>query len=347
MTTDRGPRARAGAGKDGGDERPKAPPPLGSIADTYREVLPALDFEAEQTKWDVAITVAPRDLHDVVATSQRDERLSMDLLRNLTAVDWEDAGLEVVYHLFSLRHRHSVCIKTRLAAERPSLPTVTDVHRGAEWAEREAREMFGIEFEGHPDPRNLLLDEDLDIHPLLRSHPLAPIELEQGVDVAYFTKQHPPPKPEAAEDERAARIAAAKRKAAEAGEKKAAADLTPEELAAKKAEQAERVKKARELAAARRAEGPAEAMKEKTAAPAGAAPAIDVEPEGTEPATAKAPAPTALAGAQAGGAPAAPKKARADMTPEELAERKEAQAERVTKARALAAARRAELRGEG
>ena len=286
--------------------------------------------------------MAPRDLHDVVATSRRDDRLSMDLLRNLTAVDWEEAGLEVVYHLFSLRHRHSVCIKTRLPAEGPSLPTVTDVHRGAEWAEREAREMFGIEFEGHPDPRNLLLDEDLDIHPLLRSHPLAPIELEQGVDVEYFTKEHPPPKPEAAEDERAARIAAAKKTAAEAGEKKAVADLTPEELAAKKAEQAERVKKARELAAARRAEGPAEAMKEKVAAPAAAPP-----PAQTEAATAKAPAPTTPAAAPAGGAPAAAKKATADMTPEELAERKQAQAERVKKARELAAARRAELRGEG
>ena len=318
------------------DARPNTPPAPGSIADLYREVLPALDFEADQTKLDVAITVAPGDLHTVIATSRNDDRLSMDLLRNLTAVDWEDAGIEAVYHLYSIRHRHSVCIKVRLTGEHKSLPTITDLHMGADWAEREAREMFGIEFDGHPDPRNLLLDEDLDMHPLLKSHPLVAIELPQGVDVEYFTKQHPPPKRESSEDaERAARIAAAKKVAAQ--EKKPDSELTDEERAAKKAAQAERVKASRELAAARRAEGPKNPMGEKAAAaPKAAAP---VEAAEAAPAAKPTPAAAPLS--------AGPQKATADMTPEELAERKQAQAERVKRSRALAAARRAELRGEG
>ena len=207
---------------------------------------------------------------------------------------------------------------------------------GAEWAEREVREMFGVEFEGHPDPRNLLLDEDLDIHPLLKSHPLAEIELPQGVDVEYFTKEHPPER-RAAPD--AGRAAAAAKQAA--NEKKPASDLTPEELAAKRAAQAERVQKARELAAARRREGPKTPMGPKTPtdAPAsgGAAAAAPAATPAPAPARSAAPAPAAVAA----------KKATADMTPEELAERKRAQAERVKRSRALAAARRAELRGEG
>ncbi len=320
--------------------RPRTPPEPGSIATIYREVLPTLDFEAEQTKIDVAITVAPRDLHGVIATSRRDDRLAMDLLRNLTAVDWQDEGIEVVYHLFSMRHHHSVCIKTRLRGEHKTIATVTDVYMGANWAEREVREMFGVEFDGHPDPRNLLLDEDLDLHPLLKSHPLAEIELPQGVDVEYFTKEHPPAKQESAEDaERAARIAAAKKKAAE-GEKKSDAELTPEELAAKKAAQAERVKAARELATARRAEGPKTPMGETAAAAPTAAVETPAQAESAAPA-AKPAAPKLPPAAEA------PKKATADMTPEELAERKQAQAERVQRGRELAAARRAELRGEG
>jgi NADH-quinone oxidoreductase subunit C len=325
--------------KDDG-ARAEIPPPPGSIADLYREVLPVLDFEAEQTKLDVAITVAPADLHSVIATGHRDDRLAFDLLRNQTAVDWEEEGIEVVYHLYSTRHRHSVCLKTRVRGDPKALPTVTDIYRGADWAERETREMFGIEFTGHPDPRNLLLDEDLDIHPLLKSHPLAEIEIPQGIDVEYFTKQHPPAKQDAEDAERAARVAAAKAKAA-AGEKKSDADLTPEELAAKKAAQAERVKKAREIAAARRAEGPANAMKAKSDGPAAA---------GTADAAAEAPAapkPKTPASAEAPSAQTAPKKATADMTPEEIEERKRMQAERVKKSRELAAARRAELRGEG
>ena len=50
----------------------------------------------------------------------------MDLLRNLTAVDWQDEGIEVVYHLFSMRRHHSVCIKTRLRGEHKTLGTVCD-----------------------------------------------------------------------------------------------------------------------------------------------------------------------------------------------------------------------------
>ncbi len=316
-------------------------PEAGSVADLYREVLPMLAFTAAPTKIDMALTVAPGDLHDIIAASRDDARLSMDLLRNLTAVDWQDAGIELVYHLYSLRHHHGVCIKARLTGDAPSIATVTDLYMGAEWAEREVREMFGVEFEGHPDPRNLLLDEDLDIHPLLKSHPLAEIELPQGVDVEYFTKEHPPER-RAAPD--AGRAAAAAKQAA--NEKKPASDLTPEELAAKRAAQAERVQKARELAAARRREGPKTPMGPKTPtdAPAsgGAAAAAPAATPVATPAPARSAAPAAPARTNA-----AAKKATADMTPEELAERKRAQAERVKRSRELAAARRAELRGEG
>lgn len=368
------PRARP-AGK-GAKERVRTPPLPGSMADLYREVLPALDFEAEQTKWDVALTVAPQRLHSVLATSQRDERLAMDLLRNLTAVDWEEEGLEVVYHLLSTRHHHSVAIKTRVPSESPSLPTVTDIWRGAEWAEREAREMFGIEFAGHPDPRNLLLDEDIDIHPLRKSHPLAAIEIPQGVDVEFFRREHPAeeaaaaaPAEEAApaDDERASRIAAAKKlatgaAAGGAGERKPDTELTPEELAAKKAAQTERVKQARELAAASRAakraggEPPAAAKPaqpspsvEPAAAPAAGAPAAEAPaPAATASAPATPQAPAAAPTEEEPAAEAAPAEpAPSETTPLETAPIKPSADERVRRARELAAARRAELKREG
>jgi NADH-quinone oxidoreductase subunit C len=342
------------------DATAKIAPPDGSIAELYREVLPVLQFEAEQTKGDVALTLAPGDLHDVIATSRRDPRLAMDFLRNLTAVDWEDEGLEAIYHLYSTTHRHAVELKIRLSIDDPRLPTITDIHRGADWAEREAREMFGIEFDGHPDPRNLLLDEDIDIHPLLKSHPLATIEVPQGADVDVFRKEHPITKPEptAEEAERAARIAAAKKKAA-AGAKKPDSELTPEELAAKKAAQSERVARARELAAARRIEraaGAPPAGGPNVAATAGAAgaPAAGTAPSDApaEPAAPPEQAPKSTPRANRSPAPAAPPlieipPASDDMTPEEQAARTAAQAERVKRGRELAAARRIELQGDG
>ncbi len=324
------------------DEAPATiEPPAGSIADIYRAVMPLVDFDAVMDKGgDVALTVAPTVLHEVLERGRDDARLKMNLLRNLTAVDWVERGLELVYHLYSIDHRHAATIKTWLPGEGAVMLTVTDLYLTADWAERECREMFGIEFLGHPDPRNLLLDEDLDIHPLRKSHPLAPIEIEQGVDVEYFTKEFPPEAPVRPQAEEAA--AAAARPA-----RRPDSELTEEERAAKRAEQAERVARARELAAARRLERAA-------GAPAAGGP----RPEGTAPPPAPIPAATAPAAAPA--AAAAPATTAADRPeappPPELptipdAEedpegRAAAQAERMRIGRELAAARRAQLRGE-
>ena len=354
MTTQETPPAKARAGKERSKERVKVPPPPGSIADLYAEVLPTVDFEAEQTKWDVALTAPTAQLRNVLATSRRHPKLQMDLLRNQTAVDWVERGLEVVYHLYSTTLHHSVAIKSWVPAENPGLPTVTDLWRMADWAERECREMFGIEFLGHPDPRNLLLDEDLDMHPLLKSHALAPIAIEQGVDVEYFTKSRPreaPPTAKVAEappatDERAQRIAEAKKRAeaAAGAEAKPAAELTPEERAAKQAAQAERVTKARELAAARRSEGPPAARAPRPQAEATTTVAPEAAPAAA-PAPAQPAAPKPTAPKPTAPKPAAAKAPAGDLSPEEAAAKKAAQEERVRKARELAAQRRAQKEG--
>ena len=319
-------------------------PPPGSIADTYRLVMPLIGFEAVMTKGDdVALTVAPEFVHEVLERGRDDERLGMNLLRNLTAVDWVEQGLELVYHVYSIEHRHAATIKCRLPSEGATAPTVTDLFATADWAERECREMFGIEFLGHPDPRNLLLDEDLDIHPLRKSHPLAPIEIEQGVDVEYFTKQFPPEEPVSPQD----KAADAAEAAAARPERKPDAELTEEEREAKRAEQAERVRQARELAAARRAERAA-----------GAPPAGGPRPEGAAPPpTPAAPAAAVAPAAEAAPAAAPPREDRPPAPPppelptipdaeEDPEGRAAAQAERVRIGRELAAARRAQLRGE-
>lgn len=289
---------------------------------------------------DVALTIPADSIHEVIERGREDERLQMNLLRNQTAVDWEDRGLEIVYHLYSIPLRQAVTIKSWLPSEGAIVESITDIYEMANWAERECREMFGIEFIGHPDPRNLLLDEDIDIHPLRKSHPLAPIEMEQGVDVEFFTKQHPPPEP--AEEEEAAPDAAA----AAAPERKRVEDMTEEEREQRRAEQAERVARARELAAVRRAERLA-----------GAPPAGGPRPEGAAPPPPPSAAPAAPAAAEAAPTTAAPADDRPPAPPppelpsipdaeEDPEGRAAAQAERVRLGRELAAARRAQLRGD-
>jgi NADH-quinone oxidoreductase subunit C len=87
-----------------------------------------------------------------------------------TAVDWKEQGLEVVARVDNLDDRVSVMMKTRLGPGVSSCPSLVPVYRGADWMERECYDMFGIRFEGHPDLRRILLSDDWEGHPLLKSY---------------------------------------------------------------------------------------------------------------------------------------------------------------------------------
>jgi NADH-quinone oxidoreductase subunit C len=102
-------------------------------------------------------------------------RVTMDTLGCLyfnfsTAVDWKEQGLEVLARVENFDNGFSVTMKTRLAAAEPRCPSLTGLWRGADWMERECYDMFGIRFEGHPDPRRILLSQDWEGHPLLKSY---------------------------------------------------------------------------------------------------------------------------------------------------------------------------------
>ena len=158
-------------------EAPIVPPPPGSIADLFTEVLPDIEFTAAQGAMDIILMVDRKDLPKVLRVAKDDPRLDFKYLRCLSGVDHMEGGLEVVYHLYSYSQRHNITIKTRLPLDDPRLASATLVWRGADWHEREAAEMFGITFDGHPNPVPLLLPEDMtDHHPLRKDNPLAEIE---------------------------------------------------------------------------------------------------------------------------------------------------------------------------
>ena len=127
---------------------------------------------------DVAITVAREDLHLVMQTAKEDERLAFDFLRSLSGVDHLDE-LEVVYHLYSYKLGHAAAVKVRCPPDDAHVPTVSHLWETANWHEREAAEMFGFVFDGHPDPRPLLTEEGLGYYMLRKTHPLAEIEAWQ------------------------------------------------------------------------------------------------------------------------------------------------------------------------
>jgi NADH-quinone oxidoreductase subunit C len=87
-----------------------------------------------------------------------------------SAVDWKEQGLEVVARVENLDDHFSVTMRTRLGPDATACASLVPVWKGAEWMERECYDMFGIRFAGHPDLRRILLGQDWEGHPLLKSY---------------------------------------------------------------------------------------------------------------------------------------------------------------------------------
>jgi len=97
------------------------------------------------------------------------KEMGFEYLNCLSGVDYRDR-FEVVYHLSSLEEKLKVTVKVPLPHEDPVVRSVTSLWRGADWHEREAYDLLGIRFQGHPDLRRILLPEDWEGHPLRKDY---------------------------------------------------------------------------------------------------------------------------------------------------------------------------------
>lgn len=129
-------------------------------------VLDTLHFRGEAT-----ISVDPAQVHDVLATLKA---RGYDFLASLHGVDYypEEPRLGVHYQLLDMTNVDRVCVKVRLPLDAPNVRTVCDLWPGANHPEREVLDMFGVVFDGHPDPRRILMPEDYEGHPQRRDFPI-------------------------------------------------------------------------------------------------------------------------------------------------------------------------------
>ena len=118
-------------------------------------------------------------LLDVLRFARDDGTLAFDMLMDLTAVDYskfpgrEDGPrFDVVYHLYSIARNHRLRLKVRLDEDDARVPSAVALWPIANWLEREVWDMFGVRFEGHPDPRRLLMYEEFVGHPLRKDYPI-------------------------------------------------------------------------------------------------------------------------------------------------------------------------------
>lgn len=127
----------------------------------------------EEFRGEVQCLVKPEQVVDAL-TFLRDEQ-QFELLSSQTAVDYypqTSPRFHVIYQLTSLTHNLSVQLRAPVDGDQPKVPTATRVFKSAIWREREIFDMFGIAFDGHPDPRRILMPEGTEGHPLRRDFPL-------------------------------------------------------------------------------------------------------------------------------------------------------------------------------
>ena len=132
---------------------------------------------------DPFIKVTPGKLKDIAAVLRNDPDMKFDFLMCLSGMDYGKSLLGVVYQFYSMTIRHRVTIKTEITVEKPEVPTVSDIWPSAGWHEREAYDLIGVRFTGHPDLRRILLPEDYPGHPLRKDFKVP--EFYMGMKVPY------------------------------------------------------------------------------------------------------------------------------------------------------------------
>ena len=133
------------------------------------------DFGADATEFrgEVELLLAPEKL--LAASRKLRDEFDFALLSTITAVDYfpeETPRFHIIYVFNSLSKNLQLTLRVPVAGENPTIPTLTEVYKNANWRERELWDMFGIHVEGHPDLRRLLMPDDWDGHPLRKDYPL-------------------------------------------------------------------------------------------------------------------------------------------------------------------------------
>lgn len=143
-----------------------------------------LGFDAEQAG-DPSILIAAPAVADVCEYLAETDALAFDSLMCLSGVDLSarDEVLTIVYHLYTMRHRHKLVLKVAVPKTNPRLPSVAHIWKTADWHERETYDLYGIFFEGHNDLRRLLLPDDWEGYPLRKDYKEP--EFYRGMRVPY------------------------------------------------------------------------------------------------------------------------------------------------------------------
>lgn len=135
-------------------------------------------IEIEEFRGQISYRIKPEGLIPICEALQNSSEFAIKYLADITCVDWlghekeKEGRFEVVYNLYSYRHKYRFFISVRVNAENPNVQSLCRIWHGANWLEREVFDLFGIIFEGHPNLTKIVTPDELEGHPLRKDFPL-------------------------------------------------------------------------------------------------------------------------------------------------------------------------------
>jgi NADH-quinone oxidoreductase subunit C len=155
---------------------PEAGAPAVASFEELAEAFPSVEFTTP-----LGQSVARVGREDLVAFVEGCRDAGFDTFVDLCAVDYlrrPSERFEVVINLLSIRDSLRLRILVGVPGGEPTLPSITGVFPGANFYEREAYDLFGLVFEGHPDLTRILLPDDWQGHPLRKDHPVGAVPVQ-------------------------------------------------------------------------------------------------------------------------------------------------------------------------
>ena len=147
-----------------------------SLGETVRQKFPNAVVSTVDQQGDPLVYLKRESAADVLKALKSDAEFSFDVLMDLFVVDylhWEEKAerFEIVYNLYSTAKRQRLFVKVSVGEKDASLDSVSSVWPAANWFEREAWDMFGVSFNGHPDLRRILMYDGFEGHALRKDYP--------------------------------------------------------------------------------------------------------------------------------------------------------------------------------
>jgi NADH-quinone oxidoreductase subunit C len=145
------------------------------VVQRISEQFPDQILETHAFRGDDTVVIKRDKLLEVLRFLKEDAGLAFDLPVDLTVVDWwrkKEPRFEVVYHLYSIGRGHRIRLKVPVDEDDAVVPSSREIWAGFDWYEREAWDLYGVRFEGHPNHTRILLWEGFEGHPLRKDYPI-------------------------------------------------------------------------------------------------------------------------------------------------------------------------------